>query len=189
MATPGDSLPEPPPVPLSSYTPGLKQFEADRFLDILSLAFWSVSSAKQNKGVEQLRNDDPSLFWELDGSQPHYVDAHFAKRVHVAAVAVYVHYALDELYTPARIAIMAGNGEHSLWEVATLELEEPTGWCSVAMPPGLSTFYIRAVVTANHQNGKDTHIRDMRVLASRGDEQPVTDVWRSLKLLSESTIR
>jgi anaphase-promoting complex subunit 10 len=35
---------------------------------------------------------------------------------------------MDESYTPSRIAIYAGTGQHDLTEVKTLEFDQPRGW-------------------------------------------------------------
>lgn len=91
----------------------------------------------------------------------------------------------------------AGSGPHDLRDVALLDLKEPSGWvkaelwhaaCSssggggaaggggaggggaaaaaVVVEP-LRAFCLQVAVLANHQNGRDTHVRGVRVLAPR----------------------
>ncbi len=55
----------------------------------------------------------------------------------------------------------------SLQEVRVVELEEPSGWVVVpltieATNEPLRAFYVQLAVLANHQNGRDTHIRQVR---------------------------
>lgn len=50
-----------------------------------------------------------------------------------------------------------------------LELEEPSGWVVIPLTADdaphepLKAFYLQLAVLANHQNGRDTHIRQVRV--------------------------
>ncbi|ODQ82804.1 hypothetical protein BABINDRAFT_159306 [Babjeviella inositovora NRRL Y-12698] len=197
--------------PLEVYAAGLREVESLGLVDISNLAFWSVSSSKQNKRVKQLRDESPQLFWESDGAQPHHINIHFTKKVSLSRVSIFSHYALDESYTPSSIAILAGNGEHDLLEVASVEIMEPKGWChidfeSVRGDKVLKTFFIRILIIANHQNGKDTHVRAVRLYSpmSRTETSEfatpiqletssapvIPDIgFTSLKFLSESTIR
>jgi anaphase-promoting complex subunit 10 len=46
-------------------------------------AVWTLSSAKQGNGVEQLRDDNVSTFWQSDGAQPHLINIQFMKKTHV----------------------------------------------------------------------------------------------------------
>ena len=41
--------------------------------EIGDLAVWTLSSAKQGNGVEQLRDNQISTFWQSDGQQPHFI--------------------------------------------------------------------------------------------------------------------
>lgn len=69
----------------------------------------------------------------------------------------------------------AGTAAHDLKEVASLELKEPSGWARAELwhlgPGGrvvpLRAFCVQVAVLANHQNGRDTHVRGVRLLAPR----------------------
>lgn len=55
-----------------------------------------------------------------------------------------------------------------------MELEEPCGWTVVqlkaeAADAVLHTFFVQLAVLANHQNGRDTHMRQVRLLGPRAD--------------------
>lgn len=77
---------------------------------------------------------------------------------------------------------------HTQQEVRCLELEEPSGWVSVPMhmeddggassnpntaaagqQPCMSAYLIQLAVLSNHQNGRDTHLRQVVVLGPRPD--------------------
>jgi anaphase-promoting complex subunit 10 len=105
---------------------------------------------------------------------------------------------LDESYTPSKIVVLTGNGFHDLLEVTTLNLHQPSGWTHVefdkieGITGGIKTFLIRILVVANHQHGKDTHVRAVKVYSPGAEFSMDTTVlggFTSAKLLSESTIR
>lgn len=172
------------------YLSGLKEFEQLGLVDIGPLASWEVSSSKANCSIDQLRDDSPSTFWQSDGAQPHHLDIHFSKRVNVTRISLYLDYLLDESYTPSHITINAGTGFHDLTLVREIHLEQPTGWSHLCFETGLKTFLIRISIIANHQHGKDTHIRGVRIFAQQGrNELEGSTRFTSLKLISESTIR
>eukprot|EP00527_Entomoneis_sp_CCMP2396_P001726 CAMPEP_0198150848 /NCGR_PEP_ID=MMETSP1443-20131203/52851_1 /TAXON_ID=186043 /ORGANISM="Entomoneis sp., Strain CCMP2396" /LENGTH=153 /DNA_ID=CAMNT_0043816301 /DNA_START=74 /DNA_END=532 /DNA_ORIENTATION=- len=65
---------------------------------------WQLSSAKPGNGVEQIRDGSVDSYWQSDGTkQPHYVQVHFARRVAISHVCLYLDYSLDESYTPKKI--------------------------------------------------------------------------------------
>ncbi|KAK6346303.1 anaphase promoting complex subunit doc1 [Orbilia blumenaviensis] len=136
--------------------------------EIGHLASWTVSTSKPGCGVAELRSEDTNLFWQSDGPQPHLINIHFAKRVFVKRIRVFLDYAQDESYTPTKIAIYAGTGYHDLQEVCVLEFNQPTGWQEAPLEGVhadgiLRTFLIQVCVLSNHQNGKDTHVRGLQI--------------------------
>ena len=87
-------------------------------------------------------------------------------------VALSLDHRLDESYTPARLSVRAGGSQRDLKEVALAELEEPCGWVVVPLrPPGggksLSAYLLQLAVLSNHQNGRDTHVREAKIYAPR----------------------
>ena len=138
--------------------------------EIGNLASWTVSTAKPGNGIEQLRDDDTALFWQSDGPQPHYINIHFAKRVKVKRILMNLDFENDESYTPTRMSVLSGTGHHDLVEVTKLDLERPSGWVEVKLDDvhedgELRTFLIQVAIHANHQNGKDTHVRGLKIYA------------------------
>ncbi|TPX51744.1 hypothetical protein SeLEV6574_g00128 [Synchytrium endobioticum] len=141
-------------------------------IEIGTLATWSLSSSKPGFGVEQLRDDSTETYWQSDGPQPHLVNIQFPKKMTVTSVAIYLDYKHDESYTPTKISVRAGNHFQDLQEISSLDFEEPHGWTSVSLTPPshdqtIRTHLLQFAVLGNHQNGKDTHIRLIKIYGPR----------------------
>ncbi|KZM24670.1 hypothetical protein ST47_g4198 [Ascochyta rabiei] len=96
--------------------------------EISTLASWTVSSSKPGCSIPQLRHPSPSLFWQSDGPQPHYLNIHFFKLVRIVGLRLYLDFEQDESYTPTRIIFLAGSGMNDLQEWGEMRLESPRGW-------------------------------------------------------------
>lgn len=106
-----------------------------------------------------------------DGVQPHRLTMAFVKEAEIRALRFYVDYIQDESYTPTKIIWKAGTSENNLFKFAESELVSPSGWVDVPiMGAGggedgnsLMAWVVRMEVVENHQNGKDTHIRGIKI--------------------------
>jgi anaphase-promoting complex subunit 10 len=145
-------------------------------------AVWTLSTAKPGNGIEQLRDNNLETFWQSDGMQPHIVSMQFHRKSRITEISLYVDFKLDESYTPAKIAIKAGSGFHDVTEVQTLDLQEPVGWITIPLravkddgeydgPQVLRAHIVQLVVLSSHMNGRDTHIRQIKIF---GPRQPAT---------------
>jgi anaphase-promoting complex subunit 10 len=144
---------------------------------------WQLSSAKPGNGVEQIRDGSNETYWQSDGlKQPHWIQVHFARRVAVSHVCLYLDYSLDESYTPKRLAIHHGMTNQDLQPACSeVDLHEPTGWCVVPLPPPadpldeeheeakgcLRAHLLRIAILSMHQNGRDTHVRQVELYGPR----------------------
>ncbi|ORY78673.1 anaphase-promoting complex Apc10DOC1 subunit [Protomyces lactucae-debilis] len=142
------------------------------YKEIGNLASWTVSSEKPGFEIDVVRDDNLDTYWQSDGPQPHYINVHFSKRVLVEYLSIYLRYEQDESYTPSRILLRSGTGYHDLQDVVVLDLDCPTGWKHVNLGEHgkdglLRTHLLQICVIANHQNGKDTHIRAIKVFTPR----------------------
>lgn len=171
------------------YTKGLEELESLQLLDLSPLATWKLSSCKQGYGLDQLRDDTPSTYWQSDGStentieqqantenaqlnHPHTVTLQFSKKVSLERISIFTNYQLDESYTPLRIKIMAGNSNWDLTEVCVVTFDKPIGWSHIIFKGVradglLKCFVVKIVVLANHQDGKDSHIRAIRCFGKK----------------------
>jgi len=156
--------------------------------DIGHLASWTLTSAKPNHGVEALCSPAPELYWQSDGPSPHKINILFPKRAQIKWISLYMDYSLDESYTPSQIVILAGTGPYDLTEVKTINLNEPRGWQTIDVGEFgrngvLKAFLVQISILANHQNGKDTHLRGVKVFApvvvstSLGSAGPWLNDW------------
>ena len=179
---------------------------------------WQLSSAKPGNGVEQIRDQSTDTYWQSDGvSQPHWIQVHFARRVAISHVCLYLDYNLDESYTPKHLSIQVGMTTQDLVPAiypsnTVIELDEPVGWCvskfrtlgnlatilcvlsaalyckiiPLAAPPDplddeeemvsssvetpkriVRTHLIQISIISMHQNGRDTHIRQVQLYGPR----------------------
>lgn len=183
---PGPPPPPPPPPETKSEASDL-DYVTRR--EIGREAVWSLSSAKPGNGVDQLRDDSIETYWQSDGGQPHLINIQFHKKMTVVELAFYLDFTQDESYTPKKLSIRAGSSFHDLVEVTVKELHEPVGWMRVqlaapvaggagvaaaaadaaggAQGPVLRAHFVQICVVAMHQNGRDTHIRQVKVFGPR----------------------
>jgi anaphase-promoting complex subunit 10 len=146
-------------------------------------AVWSLSTAKPGNGVEQLRDNNSDTYWQSDGAQPHLINIQFHKKTTVTWLWFYLNFKLDESYTPKKISIRVGTTFHDLKEVHVMELTEPTDW--VKIPIGkffddetgvLRTHFIQVSILLMHQNGRDTHVRQVKLFGPRTTARPTGGV-------------
>ncbi|KAK0651041.1 galactose-binding domain-like protein [Cercophora newfieldiana] len=151
--------------------------------EINNLAHFGVSSHKPGYGVDQLLSDDLDQYWQSDGQQPHLLTIHFLRRVEIRALRFYVDYSQDESYTPTHIVFYAGTGPHDLIQFAEVPLTNPVGWQDVPVadcgggPDGhsLCCMIVQMHIKENHQNGKDTHIRGIKIFGLDENNANFTD--------------
>ena len=84
-------------------------------------------------------------------------------------LSIYADYKQDESYTPSKLSIRVGTNFHDLKQIEEVELNEPEGWVTIPLhsEPGvpLRTRVVQIVILANHQNGRDTHMRLVNIYA------------------------
>lgn len=130
-------------------------------------AVWSLSSCKPGFGVDQLRDNCLDTYWQSDGPQPHLVNIQFRRKTSIQGIWIYADYKLDESYTPNRVSVRVGSNFHDLQELEAVDLNEPTGWVHISTEDAHSrpirTFFVQIAILSNHQNGRDTHLRQIKV--------------------------
>jgi anaphase-promoting complex subunit 10 len=154
---------------------------------------WQLASAKPGNGVEQIRDQSTDTYWQSDGvSQPHWIQVHFARRVAISHVCFYLDYNLDESYTPKHVSVQVGMTTQDLVPAiypanTVVEFQEPVGWCIIPLtaPPDplddddeldpgghssrrpVRTHLIQISIISMHQNGRDTHVRQVQLYGPR----------------------
>jgi anaphase-promoting complex subunit 10 len=157
---------------------------------------WQLSSAKLGNGIMQVRDQSTDTYWQSDGvSQPHLIQVHFARRVAISHVCLYLDYNLDESYTPKHVAVQVGMTTQDLvpaiFAATMVELSEPVGWVIIPLssPPDpldeasedlsegggphpaprrlVRTHLVQIEICSMHQNGRDTHVRQVQLYGPR----------------------
>lgn len=138
---------------------------------------WSLSSSKLGNGIEQLREDNLSTFWQSDDAQPHFIIIQYSKQMRINEVWIYFDYKTDESYTPSKIAIRIENSFNEIMEIKSIEFEDPVGWFQIKLEeknskgevikPYIKTMAIQIVILQNIHNGRDTHIRNVKIFSPR----------------------
>lgn len=144
-----------------------KEERAGTVREVGGQAIWSLSSCKPGFGVDQLRDDCLDTYWQSDGQLPHLVNIQFRRKTTVKSIYIYTDYKLDESYTPCKLSIRVGTNFNDLEEFDVVFLNEPTGWVMIPIKDirdkPIRTFMIQIAVISNHQNGRDTHMRQIKV--------------------------
>ncbi|KAI3845519.1 hypothetical protein MKW92_033155 [Papaver armeniacum] len=111
-------------------------------------------------------------------------------------VVMYVDFKLDESYTPSKVSIRAGDGFHNLKEIKTVELVKPVGWMYIPLSGTeprdafLNTFMLQIAIISNHLNGRDTHVRQIKVYGPRPNPIPHQPFqFTSREFITYSSIR
>ena len=94
---------------------------------------WSLSSTKLGNGIEQLRDDNISTFWQSDDIQPHFILIQYLKKTRISEVWLYLDYKTDESYTPSKISIRIENSFNEMVDIRTIEYDEPVGWYPILL--------------------------------------------------------
>jgi len=130
-------------------------------------AIWSLSTCKPGFGVDQLRDQSLENYWQSDGQLPHLVNIQFRRKMTVRDICIYTDFRLDESYTPSKISVRCGTHFNDLQEVEVVEVTEPSGWVQIFLKDirdrPICTFMLQLAVLSNHQNGRDTHLRQIRI--------------------------
>lgn len=168
----------------------------DDLREMTKNAAWSVSSCKSGNGVQCLRDNNNETYWQSDGAQPHLINIQFQKKVKLQLIALYADLKLDESYTPSKISIRAGDGFHNLKEIKAVELVKPAGWMYIPLSGNdprdtfVNTFMLQIAVLSNHLNGRDTHVRQLKVYGPRPNPIPRQPFqFTSSEFLMYSTVR
>ena len=162
--------------------------------DIGHLGIWTLSSAKLGNGVDQLREDNLTTFWQSDGTQPHNLTVFFPRKELASELCIYIDYKSDESYTPSKLSVSLGNALHTLYEVQSIDLDEPLGWFNFSLGRNVEgqnvpvkTHFIQLNILQNQHNGRDTHVRQVKIFGPRTEYPP--QVFSTLAFSQFAVIR
>uniref|UniRef100_A0A7E4ZQ21 Anaphase-promoting complex subunit 10 n=1 Tax=Panagrellus redivivus TaxID=6233 RepID=A0A7E4ZQ21_PANRE len=157
---------------IHSKTWGSKLPEDEDLIDLTYRGAWTLSSCKIGNGIQQLLDPNIEPYWQSDGPQPHVITIEFPEKTAISYVLMYLDYKIDESYTPSKIHIYTGSSAQDVERTSTATFAEPKGWelIEVKQRSGTSTtrcFVLQIHIIANHQNGRDTHIRGVKIIGPR----------------------
>ncbi len=117
-----------------------------------------LSSSKKGYGLAELLSNSTNSFWSTDDVLPHAITISFHKKTYVHSINLLLSYSGDESYTPETISI------HFMNKKVTQSFREPEGEKAILV--GSIVFDIHILITSNHSDGKDSHIRGLKVMSS-----------------------
>lgn len=184
----------------TTYSEGLKLLEKTNLSNVSNLAYWQASSNKIGNPITNVLTDDADNFWQSDGAQPHEIDIYFSGRVDIAMIALFFSLKTDESYTPKLVKISAGHSPSDAVFYKNLEIKDMNGWVGITFEDNrsqdrlLKCQFIRLTFPMNHENGKDTHLRGVRVYSpsvktSVDDENWLRIVDPNSRLINDFSIR
>lgn len=134
-------------------------------------AIWSVSSFRPHWGPDKLRDNNALTYWQSDCPNPrkhHTIDLSFHQATLIRQVSLFIDFFQDESYTPKTISIRGGTTYRDLYEIMTLECDEMVGWINADITSRndgnpFRVFRLQIAILTTHLNGRDTHIRQLKV--------------------------
>ncbi|EPB92953.1 hypothetical protein HMPREF1544_00027 [Mucor circinelloides 1006PhL] len=146
-------------------------------------AIWSVSSFRPHWGPDKLRDNNALTYWQSDCPNPqlnHTIDLSFHQATLIRQVSVFIDYFQDESYTPKTIMVRGGTTYRDLQELDRVECEEFVGWVNIDIASKndgnpFRVFRLQIAILNTHLNGRDTHIRQVKVysvIPSHFGEEP-----------------
>ncbi|CAI4223547.1 unnamed protein product [Auanema sp. JU1783] len=136
--------------------------------DISHQGTWTLSSCKiDGYGIHELLDESVDKYWQSDGPQPHTVTIEFSKKTDISFIWLYLDFKNDESYTPSKIVVYTGASLMHLDDGHEHFFREPVGWHHIDVRDcknlPIRANVVQLQVVQNHQNGRDTHIRHIRV--------------------------
>lgn len=132
-------------------------------------------------------------YWQSDGQLPHLVNIQFTKKTTIDCVYIYSDFKLDESYTPNKLSIRAGNSFNDLQEVEFSSLFEPGGWLKILLRDNdkqpIRTFMLQIAIISNHQNGRDTHLRHIRIHSPKTNPENLMGNFSTLLFMQHTCVR
>ncbi|KAI8080254.1 anaphase-promoting complex, subunit 10-domain-containing protein [Gilbertella persicaria] len=135
-------------------------------------AIWSVSTFRPpHWGPDKLRDNNALTYWQSDCPNPrldHTIDISFHKATYIRQVSLFIDFFQDESYTPKTVVVRGGLTFRDLQEISRIECSEVVGWINMDITSvndnnPFRLFYLQIAILSTHLNGRDTHIRQLKV--------------------------
>jgi anaphase-promoting complex subunit 10 len=134
------------------------------YREITKSALWTVSTVKGGYAISSMFNRSEEDFWQSDAIPPHWISAQFSEQTFLSRLSVFLAVNKDDTYTPVELVIYIGNDPTALAEFKTAEPSRLQGWVDIDL--NVSTIFLKIAVTKNHQGGRDSRIRQIRLFGA-----------------------
>lgn len=115
-----------------------------------------LSSTKPGYRLSDLFSTSTDGYWHTNDSLPHFFHVDFPILTYIEKLSMDLSYELDDSYTPEQISIFLDQKHHQ-----SHKLFEPEGTISFDIKQ--SVFTLNLVIRSNHQEGRDSHVRGIRL--------------------------
>jgi anaphase-promoting complex subunit 10 len=128
-----------------------------------------LSTFKEGHGHAQLFSENPDEYWHTDGNLPHHVEIELEERKVLSEIVILLDHAHDKSYTPKELDIRCGKTRGGIRSVKKVFVNEKA--TSVEIPVEEECVYLQIVILSNHQEGRDSRIRNLKLLFREGAKQ------------------
>lgn len=101
-------------------------------------------------------------YWSSDDILPHFIQIEFDYLEYIQQIEIYISFHKDDSYTPEIIDFYYGVSMDSLVKVTPRPYIEPMGCTKIRIDDHLQYIFIE--IRRNHSDGKDSHIRGLRLV-------------------------
>ncbi|KAM0676160.1 hypothetical protein GVAV_000123 [Gurleya vavrai] len=127
-----------------------------------------LSSYKHDFGLDELLSTKMSKFWNTDDNLPHFIELSFRKKTYIEEVHLFLSFSDDDSYTPEVLEIWSGLTREKMKMLRVCNAFEPEG--AISMHVGHDCFFVYVIIRANHQEGRDSHVRHLKVYGKNNKE-------------------
>lgn len=114
-----------------------------------------LSSTKPSHGLKELLSPSLEKYWHTNNLLPHFIYLKFPILTYISTINLFLSFEKDDSYTPEDLIIFYNRKR------IRKKLFEPEGM--VKLKIGESVFDCVVVIRSNHQEGRDSHVRGIRV--------------------------
>lgn len=122
----------------------------------------SLSSFKRGFGLKELMSDDLNEYWCTEEQLPHLIKISFPKLTYVFSLRLTLNFIQDDSYTPEKFILYYNN------KFREVEYNEPNIEAELLVCDHVFDIYL--TIVENHSEGKDSHVRRLRVMESLTEE-------------------
>jgi anaphase-promoting complex subunit 10 len=134
------------------------------YREITKSAVWTVSTVKGGYAISSMFDRSLKTFWQSDAVPPHWIGAQFSKQTFLSKLSIYLSVDPDDTYTAVELVIYIGSDPTSLTEFKMAEPARLQGWLDIEL--NVPTIFLRVCITKNHQGGRDSRIRQIRLFGA-----------------------